>query len=236
MAVSRGLLVLGMHRSGTSCLTGLLATAGAWIGAPVVPDPAPKRSRRNEDVEVRKLNNRLLKGAGGRWNSPPESVEVDDATRATMQALLAGYAEHPLWALKDPRMILMVDHWLPVLGSVELIGTYRHPMAVARSHLERDDMPIMNALKLWHRYNQELVRHHRRQAFPLVSFDRVGEPYLQQFEKLATGLGMAYDRDKARAFYTTNFIRNAGQAGEPVAAECAETYEYLVRHTIPLDG
>ena len=29
---SHGHIVLGMHRSGTSCLTGLLETSGLWLG------------------------------------------------------------------------------------------------------------------------------------------------------------------------------------------------------------
>ena len=59
-----------MHRSGTSCLTGMLESSGVWIG-----EVARKNRRFNpkgnlENVSARKLNNEIPEVARRRLDEP----------------------------------------------------------------------------------------------------------------------------------------------------------------------
>ena len=83
-----GLFVLGMHRSGTSCLTGLLERDGLATGA--IPRRAHRHNRRGlfEQPDVRRANGDILRQFGGSWAAPPARVrhaEVDP--RAMRRAL-----------------------------------------------------------------------------------------------------------------------------------------------------
>ena len=58
------IVVLGMHRSGTSLVTRLLVEMGVYMG--------PRLDVRNwEDADFQKTNQTILDMAGGNWGKPP---------------------------------------------------------------------------------------------------------------------------------------------------------------------
>src|SRR3954452_7525745 len=67
--------VLGMHRSGTSAVAGMLADHGVEFG------PVSERNRFNprgnrEIQELNRLHDRVLEGSGGSWWQPPARIRV----------------------------------------------------------------------------------------------------------------------------------------------------------------
>ena len=63
-------IVLGMHRSGTSLLTGSLEAAGLYLGE--VNNEAPFNRKGNKENEsIRELNDALLERNDAAWNRPP---------------------------------------------------------------------------------------------------------------------------------------------------------------------
>jgi hypothetical protein len=173
------LLVLGMHRSGTSAVTGMLADHGVELG--------PAREKRNafnprgnrEILALRRVHERILDRAGGSWYEPPDEVEVTDADRSERDAVLAGI-EGDVIALKDPRMLFAMELWRE-LDPLK-IGVIRNPVAVRRS-LERRASEGMGPVlvpaaweALWRRYNRSLLNEAERAGpFPVVDFDRVAD-------------------------------------------------------------
>lgn len=228
--VSRGLFVLGMHRSGTSCLTGLLETSGVFMGD-VARKKRPGNPKGNlENVPARKLNESILDDNGGSWKSVPRDLRVSPARREEIAAVLASFGDHPRWALKDPRLLLVLDAWLEADPDVALVGTFRHPLAVARSLQARNDLPLEEGCAIWLRYNEELVAQHRRRRFPLVSFDRVGDAYLDQYRALCRRLDLPFDETAAGEFYASDLVRQAASEPEPPPPEAREVLEYLESH------
>lgn len=65
---STALVVLGMHRSGTSALTRLLHTAGADAGGRLLGASAGNELGHWEDAFVVETNERLLAALGRRWD------------------------------------------------------------------------------------------------------------------------------------------------------------------------
>jgi hypothetical protein len=55
----------------------------------------------------------------------------------------------PLRGFKDPRLLLCLEGWRQALPSLEPVGVFRHPAAVARSLLERDGVGLDKGVALW---------------------------------------------------------------------------------------
>ena len=228
---TEGLYVLGMHRSGTSCLTGLLETTGLWIGN------APRRSNWNakgnlEDQDIRVLNEKVFGKLGGSWKRPVEDLPAQAVKSDRILEILKPYRRHPRWLVKDPRLLFTMALWLPHTPQRRFVGTFRHPRAVARSLLRRNSMPLEEGVALWVTYNRQLVTLHRQLRFPLMNFDLKGEPYLERFRHLCRLINLPYDDAAAREFYDTSLVNQGLAQGDRLEGEAEDLYSYLLQHQV----
>lgn len=166
----RVVLILGMHRSGTSCLAGSLQQAGLDLGDASTSSPHNPRGNRENAAFVR-FNERVLNTNGGSWRQPPPSVVLNERQQARARALVAGFDGVPCWGFKDPRTLLLLDVWRELLPDAMTVGIFRHPLAVARSLAARDGMAEAEALALWCRYNRALLAAWRQRPFAMLDFD-----------------------------------------------------------------
>lgn len=156
------LLVVGMHRSGTSALCAALRACGASFGDRLL-DPLAGVNDEGfwEDAEVVECNERLLAAAGGSWYAPGDAVLGGDWPaaaladfRADAQRILGRGFGSPdsLWAIKDPRFCLTLPLWLEACQRAGLTPRVcyasRAPREVARSLLRRDGFPEGYCLRL----------------------------------------------------------------------------------------
>ena len=173
---SQAVLILGMHRSGTSCLAGSLQEAGLYLGE--VNTAAPHNAKGNrESRAIMALQDDLLRANGGAWDAPPPTVIWSPEHRARRDAIIATYPTDRIWGFKDPRTLLTLAGWLEALPSVRYVGTFRHPLAVAASLHARNGVPVEKSLALWSAYNRLLLDYQRQWGFPMVSFDWPPERY-----------------------------------------------------------
>ena len=165
-------IVLGMHRSGTSLLAGSLEAAGLYLGD--VNHAAPFNRKGNKENEpIRGFHNELLAKNGASWDRPPRrQIQWKQPDEKRARSLVEPYFRAALpWGFKDPRTIWLVEGWLRLLPAARIVGVFRHPSLVVRSLAARTgDLAIgtRQALKLWCAYNSELLRLHRKYRFPLV--------------------------------------------------------------------
>ena len=222
-------LVLGMHRSGTSCLTGSLERCGLFLGK--VNRRAPNNPKGNFEIEdARRIHEQILKVNGGSWQDPPHGVTFGRRQKRSLKAIATRLARHRPCGLKDPRLLLLLDGWLDIVKSYALVGSYRHPVAVARSLAKRNLMPKEEAYDLWLRYNAELVRQHEVDRFPIVKFDLSdAEEYCRTIASLAVTLGLEPRMRELREFVSADLDRNRCQE-RPIPEICRETYGYLECH------
>ncbi|MCB1919737.1 MAG: sulfotransferase family protein [Candidatus Competibacteraceae bacterium] len=186
---SFAVLILGMHRSGTSCLAGSLQEAGLYLGE--VNTAAPHNAKGNrESRAIMELQDDLLRANGGDWDAPPEQVVWSPEHRARRDAIIAGYPDDRVWGFKDPRTLLTLSGWLEALPSVRFVGAFRHPLAVAASLHARNQVPVEKSLNLWAAYNRLLVDYQRRFGFPMVCFDWPPERYHQSLQAIVSALNL----------------------------------------------
>jgi GT2 family glycosyltransferase/glycosyltransferase involved in cell wall biosynthesis len=178
---SAGLLVLGMHRSGTSALSGVLARCGADVGARVTGGGTGNDTGHWEDATAVELHERLLAAFGARWDDPfplPAGWQAtSDAQRAAgdVAAYVAGNrSRHACWAVKDPRLSLFAGLWreaaLAAGQRVASILVLRHPLEVAGSLQARDGIGIARGLLLWYDYTLSALEHAATMPTALVSY------------------------------------------------------------------
>jgi hypothetical protein len=190
---SGAILVLGMHRSGTSCLAGSLQQRGLHLGEVYEWRPYNLKGNR-ENQRIMDLNNAVLAHAGGSWDHPPQHLSWSPAHAAERDAIVrelhAGCAG--AWGFKDPRTLLTLAFWREGIADARLVGTFRHPAQVARSLHARDpNMSLAQGLELWRLYNERLLACHEQAAFPLVSFDADEDGYRRAVDRIARELGLA---------------------------------------------
>src|SRR5215469_4551353 len=108
-AASNAIIVLGMHRSGTSALAGMLHHLGVALGDDLMPATADNPRGYWEHRDIVAINDRLMTELGRAWHDvrplPPMWENQDAAARAriAIEAVLQrDFAEAPVWGLKDP--------------------------------------------------------------------------------------------------------------------------------------
>ena len=184
MPTMTAVIVLGMHRSGTSCLAGSLQAAGLELGTVHTANPYNKKGNR-ENQAIMDLHESLLAHSEASWDAPAV-VTWDDEHRAARDAIIASYRDAPIWGFKDPRTCFTLEGWLEALPEARLVGTFRNPRSVADSLVHRNrglgDHEAWYAV--WEAYNRQLLHYHRNHRFPIVDFDQPGDRYLRSLDKV----------------------------------------------------
>lgn len=146
------ILVLGMHRSGTSALTRVLNLCGVELGVRLMP-PAEGNNELGfwEHLEAVDIHERLLMQLGRSWSDPRslpagwlESPAAAGAIERIKTLARTEFADSALWAVKDPRACRFVPLWTKALGElgieVRLLFALRHPDEVSASLARRDGL------------------------------------------------------------------------------------------------
>lgn len=226
--------VLGMHRSGTSCLTGILQRSGVELGEVFTENPFNKRGNR-EHPRVMDLNEQLLTANGGAWDAPVIVDHWDQTQVAEGEAIITQISGDGSghWGFKDPRALFTLPFWLRLMDSPQFIGTFRHPARVAMSLRHRNNMAISDGMELWRSYNSRLLALQTQYRFPLVNFDLDQRAYLEDvLQKLADiGLKPGHGAD-ATGFFDDTLRNQARVATTDIAlpAPVAELYQQLRQH------
>ncbi len=194
MPVTRPILILGMHRSGTSCLAGSLEEAGLFLGE--VNTKAGFNAKGNrENRTIMELHDQVLARVGASWDRPPtlDPVWTSSETNNFEQAI-GTFGTKQVWGLKDPRSLFMLNNWQD-LADPRFIGTFRHPVAVAGSLIHRakiwkKPMDETQAFAMWQSYNQRMLQQHETHAFDIIRFDIPAAEYLTKLKIAGDQLGL----------------------------------------------
>lgn len=233
----RGLVVcvLGMHRSGTSCLAGAIQEAGLFAGT-VQQWNSDNLKGNRENLAIMMLNNVVLENNQSTWDSPPETLRWNAQHQAQRDQILKQMGHQSLaWIFKDPRTLLTLPFWQEGMNNLhqplQFVGTFRHPAKVALSLYQRSQMPLQKGIQLWLHYNQKLLQAFQRSPFPLLCFDLPKAQYLEQLYTAIQQLNAVLSQDKqlsvlsAKRFYAEKLV-NQQQAVSFVfhsdASDCSE--------------
>ena len=174
------LVVLGMHRSGTSVATGVLELAGAWVGDPAELTKANAENPRGffERRDVREVCDAILQSHGMDWWRTSALQTDFEPTR--VRPHLERFAEimntldaRGTWVIKEPRLCLVLPALLPALDGARFVHVMREPLEVASSLTARNAIPPAAGVALWEQYVRTAVQYTTGRPRTMVRYERL---------------------------------------------------------------
>ncbi|MDO8140539.1 MAG: sulfotransferase [Candidatus Brocadiales bacterium] len=165
------IIILGMHRSGTTMLSKLLEQFGLFVGS--------KKEENDESLFFYKINEWLLRQANASWDNPRNFNFINDEfKKKVIKALefhLKGFRRYEYlglkkflkykdirnldfpWGWKDPRNTFTIDLWKEIFPDAKLLHIYRNPIDVAESLRKREGEIQKTFRKNWRETAKELL-------------------------------------------------------------------------------
>jgi len=227
----KAILVLGMHRSGTSMLAGTLAALGS--AHPKKPLRADDNNPKGywESTPLNFANDELLAEAASSWHDwrplDPQWLQSPAAERHRhkIKAILASeFGDEPLFFVKDPRICRFVPFLSSILAEMEVdpvaLLPLRNPLEVAYSLQRRDGLPLAKSLLLWLRHVLEAESHSRHMPRCFIRHERFLIDWRHHVERAAEKTGIAWPTRSDAAeteielFLTADLHRERATAGD----------------------
>lgn len=213
------LLVLGMHRSGTSAVTGVLGALGVPLGRRLFAAHAGVNDKGYfENAPIASLNDEILCVLGSSWDDffPIPASRFEDHAMApylprATQILERDFSDDELFAVKDPRMCRLLPWWLSVLrgqfvAPVCLLMA-RHPFEVADSLTRRDGFSREKGLMLWLEYVLAAEFETRGLPRTVMTFNQLLARPLDALSQFEADLGVTLPSDAtSRADQVATFL------------------------------
>jgi hypothetical protein len=247
------ILVLGMHRSGTSALAGLLTKLGCE--GPANPMPASKANAKGffESLVISQFNDELLQTAGSSWDDIthfPERWRDSPTARALLdragELLHSEFGDAPLFVLKDPRICRLVPFWTSAIErsgcAVRPIVTIRNPLEVARSMGKKKGFGEPLSEMVWLRYVLDSEHASRSMRRFITSFEQLLHGWEAVAQSAQEELGIVWPKSIANAesdaanFLADDLQHHKQSQARAVTSELLpewlrETYDILRRWT-----
>jgi hypothetical protein len=198
--LAHGVCVLGMHRSGTSLVAGVLGQLGLDLGPDeelLPPDPN-NQSGYFELADLVEINDDILAHYGGSWDEPPELppgweqsdqlVQIRDRARRILGRRFAGSAH---WAWKDPRTCITLPFWQRLVSGLRYVICLRNPVDIAHSLRSREgaERPLEKYALDWLRHTASAVSYTADRPRIIVHYERFLRDPAREVGRLASFVG-----------------------------------------------
>ena len=172
-------VILGMHRSGSTATMGLLRALDIHIGRDRDFVDSNKWNPKGylEIKEFLLFEIKILHNSGGSWkNIVPEKKALTTFNRfkPVYMYLLKKYGKEPMWSYKAVRAGLYPESLLNC-PNLHLIISYRNPTAVTASLAKRNGLTKIESLELWSEYYYRIFKFVAKYNIPylLIEYDDI---------------------------------------------------------------
>lgn len=204
------IVVLGMHRSGTSVATRMMETMGASLGDNLWPAGPDNPKGFFEDSDIIRLNVELMEAAGVDWQAlpSPNLGRLSQQQLALFEQraldLLQTKCASGMFALKDPRIGRLLPFWRRVFdrfgAHMLYVVPFRHPLSVADSLAKRNKISRGKSHMLWLAHVVPALRFVQTRPHVLLNYDRLMEAPGGQVRKLAQTFALSLAPERVRIF------------------------------------
>jgi hypothetical protein len=206
----KALMVVGMHRSGTSAAARMLSLAGGALPERLMNAGPDNPEGFWEPWEMVALNDRMLVEVGSRWDdvfihrADAAVWDVrDDYIESATTFIAENYGDRDLPILKDPRASATSRFWREALAQQDLAPVYvilvRHPSEVARSIAARSGATIAASEMSWAATMAAVERDTRGWPRVFVGYDALLGDWRQELARIETALGRPLPARSAEA-------------------------------------
>lgn len=250
--MQQSVLILGMHRSGTSAIAGISHLLGAVAPATMMEPAFDNPTGFWESEAITIVNQAILATLGGNWYDclALDPAAIDATTRQEIlthcaSAVTSEFGDAPLFVMKDPRFSILMEFWLPAFAALNVavapLLALRHPAEAIASIRRRDGMPAEVSAPLWLHYTLEAERHTRGRPRAVLSYDKFMQDWRGSLTRVTAEAGIAWPVPlNSAAAAIDEFLRprlrhhyaaaNKVIAGRPPVSDwIAETYDALRR-------
>lgn len=213
------LVVLGMHRSGTSALTRGLTVLGVELGDTLMPAKEHNNAKGFwEDVDINELNIELMSALDHSWDSLAPLTAAQCNSEAALaflprakDLLQQKIADHAWYGMKDPRVSVLLPFWQRVFGELGLTVHYvialRSPLSVASSLAKRDAFVPERSHYLWLQYMLASLQGTKDCSRLVVDFDLLMAEPAAQLARIARLLAVEFSPNSpAFVEYSQQFL------------------------------
>lgn len=178
----RAIVVVGMHRSGTSALTRVLNLLGVHLGDHLLPPGKGNRQGHWEHQGVVTVHEKLLNDLDMSWEDTRALPEdwtslraARDAKEQLVELLSRDFSDKRLWAVKDPRICRFLPLWKLVLAELGVeanaLFVVRNPAEVTGSLRARDGLDCASMRLSWLEHMADAEVNTRSWRRTVVAYD-----------------------------------------------------------------
>ncbi len=201
----RIVLILGMHRSGTSLLANLLSELGFNLGTDLMAPDEWNESGYWESKSILTIHEKILKALNLTWDDPSLALPLPEGwmSRPEIQSLRHELVEiirkevertDSIFAVKDPRTAVLLPLWDEILNELGVdpvcLLAIRHPASVAASLKKRNNLSASHAQLLWLKTNIDALTYSGEKLRAIVDYDLWFRNRRLQAESLLTALDL----------------------------------------------
>lgn len=197
------IIVLGMHRSGTSALTWLLGQAGAELPLDPLPPQRDNPAGFWESAGLVAAHDRFLKERQSSWYDPRpfqwqllREETLEKCKASIRKSIEEGWPTAPLLAIKDPRICRFVPFVTEILGEMGIgcraLLALRSPDSVVASLAARESMGPNYGRLLWLRHMLEAELATRDMPRIILNYDAVLENWRSAIDPLSKIVGQPW--------------------------------------------
>ncbi|TFE68016.1 glycosyltransferase [Methylacidiphilum caldifontis] len=211
----RIIIVLGMHRSGTSAVTRSLVELGLSVGERILEPQPDNPTGFWEDKDIMEINEEILAVSGSYWDSlAPPSLAFHEPRMVALlkkaEELLEQKLKEKDFTFKDPRTIRLLPFWHEVFEKLNISPSYllviRNPLSVGYSLYERNQFPVVKSFCLWLSHNVFPWPLYAPFLEAVVDYDPFLEKPERELQRIAEVLSLHYD-EKAVLALKRNFLK-----------------------------
>lgn len=251
-------LIVGMHRSGSSVLTRSLSLCGGALPIEMLPPNRWNPTGYWEPLRAMEIDEMFLRACGSSWHDvslrlqthPPERMIQCDYVTLIGQLLRRDFETDGPLLVKEPRVTMLLPYWVSAavrLGhAVKIVHVLRHPAEVASSLAERDGLELDHSLALWLKYNLIGERDGRALRRTFVSYDELLDDWRPALARCASELDLELTVDDVAQAKVAAFVSGAlchhrdtstlASASDPRLAQWASAaYEALLTASLEAD-
>jgi hypothetical protein len=210
------IVVLGMHRSGTSAISRGLQVIGVELGNRLLPPAADNAKGFWEDLDIVAFNDELLKACDCSWHS------IDAIQKADVESLCDnGYlikaiellrnklSGHARFGFKDPRTAKLMPFWSKVFENVEYKVCYvlalRNPLSIVKSLASREHFDPEKSYLLWINHMLDSLHYINGQNCIVIDYDELMRNPETELSRLASWIGVAL-KPSELSLYCEDFL------------------------------
>lgn len=205
------IVVLGMHRSGTSAVAKSLQVFGVDLGKQLEPPAEYNAKGYWEDIDIVRLNEAMLDTLNMTWHSLAPVTEHDVEILCQRGFLLEATTllrnktqGVECFGFKDPRTAKLLPFWMRVFAAsgfdVKYVLVYRNPLSVADSLARRDNFSRAKSFILIADYLINCISFLQSEKVALIDYDTLMQQPLMQLKLISDALGLDFKQADAERF------------------------------------